>query len=89
MAVLDFVDKGPSVELASLRTALAEMLAGDLSQYEGLRVVERVRVEQLLSERNLQQGLTDQAATAQVGKGPGGGLSCGRLVRGEGHRSDR
>jgi TolB-like protein len=78
VAVLDFVDKGPSVELASLRTALAEMLAGDLSQYEGLRVVERVRVEQLLSERNLQQGLTDQAATAQVAKA----LAADYLVEG-------
>jgi len=78
VAVLDFVDKGPSVELASLRTALAEMLAGDLSQYEGLRVVERVRVEQLLSERNLQQGLTDQAAVKQVGKA----LAADYLVEG-------
>ena len=68
VAVLDFVDKGPSVELANLRTALAEMLAGDLSQYDGLRVAERVRVEQVLSERNLRQGFTDQAATVQVGK---------------------
>ena len=67
VAVLDFVDKGPSIELANLRTAIAEMLAGDLSQYEGLRVAERVRVEQLLQERNLQQGLTDPAAAAQLG----------------------
>jgi TolB-like protein len=78
VAVLDFADKGPSVELASLRTALAEMLAGDLSQYEGLRVVERVRVEQLLNERNLQQGLTQQAATAQVAKA----LAADYLVEG-------
>ncbi len=68
VAVLDFVDKGPSIELANLRTAIAEMLAGDLSQYEGLRVAERIRVEQLLRERNLQQGFTDQAAAAQLGK---------------------
>ena len=44
------------------------MLIGDLSQYEGIRVAERVRVEQVLSERNLRQGFTDQAATVQVGK---------------------
>ena len=69
VAVLDFVNKGPSIELANLRTAIAEMLAGDLSQYEGLRVAERVRVEQLLQERNLQQGLTDPAAAAtKLGK---------------------
>ncbi len=35
VAVLDFVDKGPSIELANLRTAMAEMLAGDLSRTRG------------------------------------------------------
>ena len=44
VAVLGFADKGPSVELAPLRIALAEMLTGDLSQLEGIRAVERVRV---------------------------------------------
>ncbi len=58
IAVLEFVDRGPSVELAVLRTALAEMLSGDLSQYQGLRVVERARVEQFLKESDLQMSIT-------------------------------
>jgi len=42
VAVLGFADKGPSVELAPLRIALAEMLTGDLSQFEGVQTVEGV-----------------------------------------------
>ncbi len=41
IAVVDLLDKGPSVELAVLRTAFGEMLAGELSQYQGIGVVER------------------------------------------------
>src|SRR5262245_39233572 len=60
IAVLEFVDKGPSVDLAVLRSALAEMITGDLSQFERLNVVERVRVDQFLKESNLQTiGIVD------------------------------
>ena len=62
VAILDLADKGPSVELAPLRTAFAEMLAGDLAQYQGVRVVERIRVDQFLREANLQRGFVDNAA---------------------------
>ncbi len=55
VAVLGFADRGPSVELAPLRIALAEMLTGDLSQLEGIRAVERVRVAQFLGETNLSE----------------------------------
>ncbi len=68
IAVLDLVDKGPSVELAVLRTAFAEMLAGDLSQYQGIGVVERVRVDQFLREAHLQKGFTDAAAAQRAGQ---------------------
>lgn len=64
VAVLDFVDKGPSVELAPLRTALAEMLSVDLAQYEGVRVAERVRVDQFLREAHL-EGVGVDAANVQ------------------------
>ncbi len=64
IAVLDLVDKGPSVELAALRTAFAEMLAGELSQYRGIGLVERARVEEFLRERNLQKGFSDIDAAA-------------------------
>jgi TolB-like protein len=67
LAILDFADSGPSVELAVLRHALAEMLAGDLSQYEGLRVVERGRVDQFLREAHLGKGLTDPKTARRAG----------------------
>ena len=68
LAILDLVDKGPSVELAVLRTAFAEMLSGNLSQYQGIRVVERVRVDQFLREANLQKGLSDTEAVQRAGQ---------------------
>lgn len=78
IAVLEFVDKGPSVELAVLRTALAEMLSGDLAQYEGLRVVERIRVDQFLREANLQGGFADTANVERAA----GALAARYLVSG-------
>jgi TolB-like protein len=68
IAVLRFDDKGPSLELAVLRTAMAEMLVSDLSQYQGISLVERARAEQLLTERNLRQSLAEPATAAAVGK---------------------
>ncbi|MEX2288225.1 MAG: CsgG/HfaB family protein [Planctomycetaceae bacterium] len=65
VAIIDFADKGPSVELARLRTALAEMLTGDLSQYQGLRVVERMRVSQFLNETDLGKSGLAEGETAQ------------------------
>ncbi len=66
VAVLGFADKGPSVELAPLRIALAEMLTGDLSQLEGIRAVERVRVAQFLGETSLSESALIERATAQA-----------------------
>lgn len=65
VAVLGFNDRGPSVTLAPLRNALSEMLAGDLSQYQGVRVVERARVERFLSEFNLGEAGLVEAGTAR------------------------
>lgn len=61
IAVLDFVDLGPSVELAPLRFAFAEMLTTELSGYRGLKLVERTGVEDLLREKDLGKGaVTDE-----------------------------
>jgi len=68
IAVLDFRDRGPSVALAPLRIAFAEMLTSDLAQYEGLHVVERVRVDQFLREADLQAGFTDRAIAERAGE---------------------
>jgi len=65
IAVVDFSDQGPSVQLAPLRTALAEMLTGDLSQYENLQAVERVRVSQFLSETDFGGSGRFEASTVQ------------------------
>ncbi len=69
LAVLDFVDLGPAVELAVLRKGLAEMLAGDLSAYQGLDVVERGRVEHVLAETDLGRGgLVEEKTVQRAGR---------------------
>jgi tetratricopeptide (TPR) repeat protein len=69
IAVLGFDDQGPSVKLAPLRNALAEMLSGDLSQYEGLRATERLRISQFLDENDLRElSLVEQSARSDTGK---------------------
>ncbi len=68
IAVLDFADLGPAVELGVLRKALAEMLIGDLSKHAELRVVERGRVEHVLSETQAgKSGLVDPATALRTG----------------------
>lgn len=80
VAVLDFDDKGPSVKLAPLRMALAEMLTGDLSQFTELAAVERLRVGLMLSEFELgQSGLTVEATAQRAGKA----LSADYLIFGD------
>lgn len=67
VAVLDLVDRGPSVQLAGLRTALPEMLTSDLSQIEGLQVVERLRIDQFLREATLPT-ILDRTAAERAGR---------------------
>ena len=50
---MDFVNRGPAVEIEPLCKAMAEMLAGDLSSYPGVRVLERAKVQQFLTESDL------------------------------------
>ncbi len=68
VAVLDFRDENPAVEPSPLPTAVAEMLSDDLSGYEGLRVVERMRVSEFIEEGNLQAGFIDAASLERAGK---------------------
>ena len=65
VAVLDFENKGTSVELANLGTAVSQMLISDLSGYAGLQVVERSGAGQLLHEKGLaESGLVEQPGNA-------------------------
>ena len=70
VAVLDFVNTGPSVELSPLRNALAEMLTARLGQYGRVDAVEGRTVNQFLSETKLSStGLIDQTTVQQAGQG--------------------
>lgn len=69
IAVIGFDDQGPSVKLAPLRNALAEMLSGDLAKYEGLRATERLRISQFLDEQDLSESsLVEQSEKRDTGK---------------------
>ena len=69
VAVLEFVDVGPSAELAPLRFALAEMLTARLGQYKRVDAVERQQVTQFLNETSLGASrLVDQSTAQQAGK---------------------
>lgn len=69
IAVLDFVDKGPSVKLAPLRTALSELLTARLHQYRRVSTVERLQVQQFLEETKLgASGLVDSKTAQHAGK---------------------
>jgi WD40 repeat protein/tetratricopeptide (TPR) repeat protein len=69
VAVLEFVDVGPSADLAPLRVALAEMLTARLGQYKRVDAVERQQVTQFLSETSLgESGLVDSSTAQRAGK---------------------
>jgi WD40 repeat protein/tetratricopeptide (TPR) repeat protein len=69
IAILDFVDQGPSVELAPLRTALSELLTARLHQYRRVSTVERLQVQQFLKETDLgASGLVDPQTAQRAGK---------------------
>lgn len=79
LAVLYFENKGRKSEYDPLRKGLAEMLITDLSKVKTLRVVERVRLQQLVQELNLSEtDLVDQKSAPRFGKL----LGAYRLVKG-------
>ena len=69
VAVLYFDYTGKSADLEVLRKGLAQMLISDLSGTDGIRVVERDRIEEVLAELKLgASGKVDAKSAAKVGK---------------------
>jgi TolB-like protein len=69
VAVLYFDYSGKDADLGVLRKGLAQMLISDLSALDGVRLVERDRLEEILAELKLSQsGKIDQQTAAKVGK---------------------
>jgi TolB-like protein len=73
VAVYPFENKGSS-EYDALSTGLTEMVITDLSQVKTLKVLERIRIQALLSELKLaQSGIVDQNDAPKTGKLLGAG----------------
>jgi TolB-like protein len=69
VAILYFDYSGQNAELSVLRKGLAQMLISDLSGVEGIRLVERDRLEEILNELKLgQTAKIDPQSAAKVGK---------------------
>src|SRR5215467_13039256 len=69
VAVLYFDYSGKSADMSVLRKGLAQMLISDLSTLDGVKLVERDRLEEILAELKLgQSGKIDPASAAKVGK---------------------
>jgi TolB-like protein len=69
LAVLYFDYSGKDQELAGLRKGLAQMLISDLSVNENVRLVERDRLQEVLSELELAKGTSvDPKTAAKIGK---------------------
>jgi TolB-like protein len=69
VAVLYFDYSGKDGEMAVLKKGLAQMMISDLSALDGVRLVERDRLEEILAELKLaQSGKIDAATAAKVGK---------------------
>jgi TolB-like protein len=69
VAVLYFDYSGKNADLAVLKKGLAQMLISDLSALDGVRLVERDRLEEILAELKLaQSGKIDPSTAAKVGK---------------------
>jgi len=79
IAVLDFRDLGPSVELEPLRRALARMLTTDLSAYGRIKLVARERVSRMIAETHLgESGLVGTDSAQRAGRA----LAADYLVQG-------
>ncbi len=73
VAVYPFENKGSS-EYDALSTGLTEMVITDLSQVKTLKVLERIRIQALLSELKLaQSGIVDQNVAPKTGRLLGAG----------------
>ena len=69
VAVLYFDYSGNDPDMAVLKKGLANMLITDLIEVEGLKVVERARLQELLGELKLNKSKTiDRRKAVQIGK---------------------
>ncbi len=69
LAILYFENGSDDPELDELRKGLASMLISDLSELDGLQVVERARLQDVLEEQKLSNSKKFDASTAaKVGK---------------------
>lgn len=69
VAILYFDYSGQNADLSVLRKGLAQMLISDLSAVDGIRLVERDRLEEILNELKLgQTAKIDPQSAAKVGK---------------------
>jgi TolB-like protein len=69
VAVLYFDYSGKDADMAVLKKGLAQMIISDLSAIDGVRLVERDRLEEILAELKLaQSGKIDASTAAKVGK---------------------
>ncbi len=79
IAILYFENKGQKAELNPLQKGLSEMIITDLSKVKSLKVVERVRLQELVQEMNLgETDIVDQKTAPRLGKL----LGANRLVKG-------
>lgn len=83
VSVLYFENRTGSAELDVLRKGLSEMMVTDLVAWDGVTVVERERLEAVLSELKLQSTKAfDKATTVKVGKLVGAGyIITGAMFR--------
>ncbi|MFZ4619647.1 MAG: tetratricopeptide repeat protein [Bacteroidota bacterium] len=79
IAILYFENKGQKAELNPLQKGLSEMLITDLSKVKSLKVLERIRIQELVQEMNLSEmDIVDQKTAPRLGKL----LGANRLVKG-------
>lgn len=79
IAVAPFRNIGDKESLDPLQKGLAEMMITDLSKVEALKVVERVRMQEMLKEIKLGEiGLVDESTAPRLGKL----LGASRIVSG-------
>ena len=69
MAVLSFVNLSDGHEWEPMQKGLAEMVITDLAQVEGITVIERLKLDQLMQEIQVSaSGLTDPSNSLRIGK---------------------
>ena len=69
IAILPFANNSPDKSLDSAGITLADLISAQMSSKKGFKLVERQRIEKILSEMNLgQAGMINQNTAVQIGK---------------------